>query len=110
MNAQTPDRYAAPDIAYQKKDYATARRLWLALADEGNTSAYFNLGRLYLFGEGLPRDRLEAYKWFALADKGGIPQAKAGLSRLAPLMTPSDVVEARRRIQHFYDTHPALKQ
>ena len=108
--AQAPDRYAAPDIAYQNKDYATALRLWLGLADDGNTSAYFNLGRMYLFGEGVTIDPLEAYKWFTLADMGGVPQAKAGLARLGPIMTTSDVTEARRRIERFYDSHPNLKR
>lgn len=107
-SAQAQDRFAAPDAAYKRKDYATAYRLWLGLADEGNASACFNLGRLYLFGEGVPIDLIEAYKWFVLADQGGLPVAKAGLVRLGPMMTPSDIREARVRIESWLNQHPNL--
>lgn len=104
--ARAQDRYAAPDIAYKNKDYAKAHRLWLALAEEGNASAYFNLGRMYVFGEGVQIDVIEAYKWFRLADEANLPQAKAGLRRTEPLMTPSDMKEASYRIGRWYDLHP----
>lgn len=104
------DPYAAADAAYQSQDYATAHKLWLGLAEDGNASAYFNLGRLYTFGEGVSIDLLEAYKWFTLADRGGVPQAKAGLDRVGRLMTPSDITEAERRIQRWYDLHPATRR
>ncbi len=104
------DRYSAPNEAYAKKDFATAHKLWLAIAEEGNASAYFNLGRMYLFGEGVPIDFVEAYKWFALADKAGQPQAKAGLTRVSPTMTPSDINEANRRIERWYEMHPSTQR
>ena len=104
------ERYSAPDEAYARKDFSTAHSLWLAIAEEGNASAYFNLGRMYLFGEGVPIDFVEAYKWFALADKAGQPQAKAGLTRVSPTMTASDVEEANRRIERWYDAHPSTRR
>lgn len=106
LGARAQDRYAAPDIAYKNKDYAKAHRLWLALAEEGNAPAYFNLGRMYVFGEGVPIDLIEAYKWFTLADAAKLPQARAGLRRVEPLMTPSDMKEAKYRIRRWYDLHP----
>ena len=107
-NAQ--DRFAAPNAAYAKKDFATAHRLWLEIAEEGNASAYFNLGRLYFFGEGVPLDPLEAYKWFYLADKQGFPQAKSGVIRVRALMTPEDLTEAMRRVERWYDLHPSTRR
>ncbi len=109
-HAAAQDRFAAPDIAYQNKDFATAHRLWLALAEEGNASAYFNLGRLYLFGEGVRIDPIEAYKWFRLADRAGVAQAKSGLARVSPLMTQGDMREAERRIERWYDLHPRTRR
>ena len=104
------DRYAAPNIAYEKKDFATAHRLWLEIAEEGNPTAYFNLGRLYFFGEGVPLDPLEAYKWFFLADKLGFPPAKTGLIRVRALMTPEDMAEGARRVERWYDQHPSTRR
>lgn len=110
MLAQAPDRYAAPDQAYARKDYGQAHNLWIELATEGNGPAYFNLGRLYLFGEGVRIDPVEAYKWFEMARRAGVTRASAGLARLGPLMTPSDVAEAERRIDRWYTDYPATRR
>lgn len=108
--AQSTDRYTAADEAYARKDYGAAHRLWLEIAEEGNASAYFNLGRMYLFGEGVPLDLIEAYKWFILADQLELPEAKSGLARVGRLMTPSDAIEGQRRIERWYDQHPSLRR
>lgn len=107
--AQSTNRYVAADDAYARKDYGTAHRLWLDIAEEGNASAYFNLGRMYVFGEGVPIDLIEAYKWFTLADHTGMPEAKSGLARVGRLMTPSDLTEGQYRIERWYDQHPGLR-
>ena len=38
--------------AYIRKDYATALRLWLPLAEQGDAQAQSNLGSLYYGGRG----------------------------------------------------------
>ncbi len=108
--AQTENRYAEADAAYARKDYAAAHRLWLEIAEEGNASAYFNLGRLYVFGEGVPIDPIEAYAWFTLADQLGLPEAKSGLNRVGRLMTPEEVEEGKRRIDRWFEAHPNLRR
>ena len=42
--------------AYNKKDYATALRVWTPLAEQGNARAQFNLGVMYHNGQGVPWD------------------------------------------------------
>lgn len=42
--------------AYEAGDYATALRHWVPLAQKGEATAQFNLGKMYENGQGLPQD------------------------------------------------------
>jgi TPR repeat protein len=44
-----------------------AVRLLRPLADQGNADAQMKLGFMYVAGEGIPQDYVEALKWFRLA-------------------------------------------
>jgi len=88
------------------------------LADQGNAEAQMKLGFMYVAGEGIPQDYVEALKWFRLAaDQGqanaqcflglmyfegrGVPQnyvsdAAEYRQALTTKMTPAQVAEARR--------------
>ena len=57
--------------AYVKKDYETAHRLWLPLAEQGNSRAQFFIGFMHDFGFGAPEDDPEAAKWYRLAAEQG---------------------------------------
>jgi uncharacterized protein len=48
------------EAAYQRGDYATAYRLELPLAQQGNADAQAMLGEMYGNGEGVPQDYAEA--------------------------------------------------
>jgi uncharacterized protein len=63
--------------AYEKKDYKTARELWLPLAEQGEPKAQFFLGFMYDFGQGVPEDNEEAVKWYQLA--AGLGDSRAQL-------------------------------
>lgn len=65
--------------AAQRGDYATAYRLWLPLANQGNASAQFNLGVMYDNGQGVPQDYAEAVKWYRKAAAQGDAQAQNNL-------------------------------
>ena len=57
--------------AYQKGDYAAARRLIRPLAEQGNALAQDSLGYMYDRGEGVPQDYAQAVVWFRkAADQG----------------------------------------
>ena len=57
--------------AAQKKDYETAFKEWLPLANSGHISAQTNMGVLYAKGLGVPKDYDKAASWYKLAaDKG----------------------------------------
>ena len=46
--------------AYESGDFATALEEWRPLAEQGDASAQFNLGLMYINGHGVPQDYVEA--------------------------------------------------
>jgi hypothetical protein len=86
--------------AYNSGDYATALRLWLPLAEQGDAIVQFNLGLLYYWGHGVLQDSVhdyvEAHKWFNLAAAGGNLNAAGNRDWLAKKMTPAEIAEAQR--------------
>ena len=60
---QLQDGKAAAD----RGDYPTAFKLLSPLADQGNAEAQFDLGMMYLVGQGAKRNPAEAYAWIRKA-------------------------------------------
>ena len=48
----------------------------LPLAEEGDVEAQFNLGKIYLYGDGVPRSDAEAARWLRLAADQGHAKAQ----------------------------------
>ena len=65
--------------AYKKKDYETALREWIPIAEKGNPEAQNNLGVMYLNGEGVDPDYKTAMKWFTLAAEQSVADAQNNL-------------------------------
>ena len=65
--------------AFLNGDYVTAMRLIRPLADQGNAYAQYELGSMYVNGQGVPEDYAEAAKWFRLAADQGNAKAQFGL-------------------------------
>jgi TPR repeat protein len=62
--------------AYNRGDYATARRLWLPLAEGGNAEAQTMLGIIYEGGHGVSQDYAAAVTWYRRAADQGHPDAQ----------------------------------
>lgn len=60
--------------ALRDKDYAFTVDMYLVAASWGYKPAQYNLGVMYLKGEGIPVDRPRAMAWMALASERGDPQ------------------------------------
>jgi uncharacterized protein len=69
--------------AYENKDYKTAFKLWLPLAEQENSRAQFFLGQIYEKGQGVPQDYAEATKWYQHAAKLGYASAKPKIYKFA---------------------------
>ncbi len=91
--------------AYNSGDYATALRLWLPLAEQGDAIVQFRLGLLYYWGHGVLQDSVqdyvEAHKWFNLAATRGNLSAARNMDWLAKKMTPAQIAEAQRRAREW---------
>ena len=68
--------------AASQRDLPKARGLFAEAAQAGDARAQFNLGRMYLQGEGGPRDYAQALKWSEKAADQGIPGAQYDVARL----------------------------
>lgn len=54
-------------------------------AEGGDAEAQYYLGLCYLYGNGVPKDKKEAAKWYARAAEQGDEPAKKALQKLQPL-------------------------
>ncbi len=57
--------------AYKKGDYAAALPIFERIAELGHHNAQFNVGIMYLNGQGVEKDETKAYAWFSLAAESG---------------------------------------
>ncbi len=67
--------------AYERKDYATALRLWRPLAIGGDVHAQRNLGSMYADGQGVPIDHQQAVFWYRKAAEKGNADAQHSLGK-----------------------------
>ena len=63
--------FAEGAAAYRRGDFATALKEWLPLAQSGDVAAANNVGLIYVNGEGVKQDFVEAAKWFRSAAERG---------------------------------------
>jgi TPR repeat protein len=71
LGEDMPSSYEDGAVAYNRGDYAAARRLWLPLAEAGHADAQTMLGIIYEEGHGVSRDYAAAVTWYhRAADQG----------------------------------------
>jgi TPR repeat protein len=77
-----PSQSEQAEAAYTRGDYAAAMQLWRSLADKGDASAQYYVGRLYEDGMGVPRNYTEAAKWYWAASAQNYTLAEVKLARM----------------------------
>ena len=99
-------------IAHKQKDYATALRLWVPLAEQGYAKAQSFLGSMYLAGEGLPQDYVQAVDWYRKSAEQGRADAQTslGLIYLTGKVGPHDYVTAARWYRQAAEQGNAIAQ
>ena len=65
-----------PKKAFDKGDYETAFKLWIPMAENGDTEAQNYLGILYYMGLGTNKDYQKALVWYERAARAGNPDAQ----------------------------------
>jgi uncharacterized protein len=113
--------------AYNRKDYKTAYKFWLPLAEQGNAWAQPLLGWMYSKGKGVPQDYKEAVKWYRLSaeqgnaagqynlgfvyEKGqGVPQDYKEAVRLYRLSAEQGVADAQINLGLMYEKGQGVPQ
>jgi hypothetical protein len=79
MAAARAEPFREGQVAFVHGDYATAFRLWRPLAEQGAPDAQFELGLLYLNGQGVAQDDAAAMMWFRKAADQGLATAQIRL-------------------------------
>jgi TPR repeat protein len=74
--------FAAALAAYEKGDYATAKKEWQEVAETGNAAAQFNLALLFYDGKGTEPDLEAAFHWFSRAANQGYVRAERNLGAM----------------------------
>ncbi len=74
--------YEAGVTAYYRQDYETAFREFKTVAAAGDENAQYNVGLMYLKGQGVPENPEEASRWFHHAAMQGQVDAQSFLGAL----------------------------
>ncbi|MGH8489545.1 MAG: tetratricopeptide repeat protein [Gammaproteobacteria bacterium] len=74
--------YEAGVYAYYRQDYETALREFKTVAAAGDENAQYNVGLMYLKGQGVPENPEEASRWFHRAAMQGQVDAQSFLGAL----------------------------
>lgn len=93
-NSNSPNNQAGIQ-AYRAGDFARARQMWEAAANSGDAEAAFWLGRLYNRGEGVPLDRVQAYRLWRKAAAAGYEPASTAIVNLLGRMSPEELARAQ---------------
>jgi TPR repeat protein len=65
----------------------------------------FRLGMIYWLGQDVPRDLVEAHKWFNLAALAGDERARQYRYDISREMSPADIAEAQRQARSWLQSH-----
>jgi TPR repeat protein len=114
LTAQTLEAdMRAAAAAYERKDMATAVRLWKAWAGKGNAEARTLLGAMYWSGEGVLRDHKEAARLYLLAANQGYARAQNDIGFMLGFgegIPPHDDIEAYKWLTLAINGYTARNQ
>ena len=99
--------------AYERKDMATAVRIWKVWAGKGNAEARTLLGAMYWSGEGVPRDHKEAARLYLLAANQGYARAQNNIGFMLGFgegIPPQDDIEAYKWLSLAISEYTAKNQ
>ena len=71
--------FEAANPAYDEGDYARALKQLMPLVEQGDADAQLLLGRMYDKGKGVPKDFVEASRWYRKAAEQGHAVAQTHL-------------------------------
>lgn len=75
-------------------------------AEQGSHWAQANMGECYMKGEGVPKDLLEALKWYLIAERRDNPDSKRYIPQLREALSSDQIAEAKRRADAWLTEFP----
>lgn len=90
-NVKAMHNLAVLSVSGGRSDYAAAAKWFTQAADFGLTDSQVNLAILYQNGLGLPKDLKLAYKWLALAKRGGDQEAAGRAIQIRALLGTAEL-------------------
>ncbi|MCG8671495.1 MAG: caspase family protein [Pseudomonadales bacterium] len=69
-------------VAFDRADYATALKIWLPIAEAGDTEAQTYVGEIFEKGLGIKPDYVAAASWYRKAAEQGFSRAQINLGNL----------------------------
>ncbi len=81
--------------AWGRGDYDTALQEFRLLANQGHAQAQVNLGIMSSQGQGVPKDSVQAYRWYTLAAGQGDDLAGKFQDHLEKSMSLEQLAEAQ---------------
>lgn len=95
--AQTPPasnpNYNAGWDAFEARNYARAAQLLRPFAEAGDPYAQNAMGNMSFYGNGVPRDRLAAGRWYGMAAEQGHEPSQRTLNQIAPHIMEAQFVD-----------------
>ena len=82
-------------------DTHAAARYFQQAAELGDAYAQYNLARRCEEGHGVPKDQVQAWTWYDLANAGGVPDTLHARQALAARLTAAQLDAARRAVAEF---------
>jgi TPR repeat protein len=76
------------------------------MVEQDHVAAKFNLGVCYLYGEGVAKDEVEAYKWISLSAAQGHADAKKALPTVERQLTSEQIADGQRLARAFKPRKP----
>lgn len=77
---------------------------YLKAAEQGHSSAQYNMAVLHLHGHGVERDAISAYAWLLLADANDHKASRKLMDDLDEILNEQQIQEARRRSEDLIAT------
>ncbi|MFP6711804.1 MAG: hypothetical protein VB913_08955 [Rhodospirillales bacterium] len=70
-NAESQDQFVIGKQAYENREYSTALKILLPLAEKGLSDAQVIIGDMYNIGRGFQQDNSRAIEWYQKAAEQG---------------------------------------
>lgn len=87
------------------QDVVKAEQWYRRSAEQGYARAQNNIGQMYRMGEAVPQNYVQAAKWFIISKAKGNQWAKKALHLLEVNMTASQIAEAQKLAQEWWNNH-----